>query len=171
MHLKKLLFTTICGLLIILVGCSGNSQNDEQQTNTEDNPSANTSQQQEDPSAALTAVMENGKQVYTQYCLACHQADGKGVQGAFPPLQHSDWVNGDKTRLISVIINGLQGPIEVNGEAYNAMMPAHNFLSDEQIAAVLTYVLNSFENDGGEITVAEVTAARETLEEDSASSD
>ena len=108
----------------------------------------------------MTQMEDPGKAVYGQYCVACHQTDGKGMSGVFPPLTQTKWIEGDKTELISVILNGLQGAITVNGEEYNNVMPSHGFLSDEDIAAVLTYVRQSFGNSAGEITTAEVTQVR-----------
>jgi mono/diheme cytochrome c family protein len=108
--------------------------------------------------------MEQGKKVYSQYCIACHQTDGKGVPGAFPPVASSDWVQGDKTRLINVILKGLEGQIKVNDQTYNSVMPAHSFLSDADIAAVLTYVRANFGNKAGEITEKEVAAQRKANE-------
>lgn len=116
-----------------------------------------------EPEAVLVAptqAMEKGKTIYSQYCLACHQVDGKGVSGAFPPLTQTKWVAGDKATLISVILNGMQGPITVKGEEYNNAMPAHGFLSDEEIGAVLTYVRQSFGNDYDEITTEDVAEVR-----------
>ena len=113
--------------------------------------------------AEVTQQMEVGKTVYNQYCLACHQANGQGVPGAFPTLVQTEWVMGDNTRLITVVINGLQGEITVKGETYNSAMPQHGFLTDEQIAGVLTYVRNSFGNESPAISVAEVTEVRESL--------
>lgn len=111
-------------------------------------------------STANPEKLAQGKQIYEQYCLACHQTDGRGVSGMYPPVAASDWVQGDKTRLINVLLNGLQGEIKVNGETYNQVMPAHNFLKDEEIAAVLTYVRQNFGNTGDEINTKEVTALR-----------
>ncbi|MGB3850946.1 MAG: cytochrome c [Tunicatimonas sp.] len=110
--------------------------------------------------AVQTQSLEKGKTIYSQYCLACHQGDGNGVSGAFPPLTQTKWVAGDKETLISVVINGLQGSITVKGEEYNNAMAAHGFLSDEEIAAVLTYVRKSFGNDYEEITTEEVAQVR-----------
>lgn len=100
--------------------------------------------------------------VYMMYCRACHQRDGKGDGGRFPPLEKSEWVNGDKTRLIDVVLNGLSGPITVRGLPYEEPMPAHGgFLNDEQVAEVLTYVRSNFGNTSGPVTVEEVAAVRE----------
>lgn len=99
--------------------------------------------------------------VYTTYCRACHQRDGKGDGGRFPPLEKSEWVNGDKTVLINVVLNGLSGPITVRGLPYEEPMPAHgSFLSDEQVSEVLTYIRQNFGNDSGPITPEEVAAVR-----------
>ncbi|MEJ7779673.1 MAG: c-type cytochrome [Daejeonella sp.] len=99
--------------------------------------------------------------VYTMYCAACHQRDGKGDGGRFPPLAESEWVNGDRKRLISIVINGLSGPITVRGLPYSETMPAHgSFLSDDQVAEVLTYIRKSWGNTSDAITKEEVTTMR-----------
>lgn len=100
-----------------------------------------------------------GAIVYSTTCLACHQADGKGVPNAFPPLASSDYLNADPRRAVSAAVHGLSGKIRVNGVEYNGIMPRQN-LSDEQVANVVTYVLNNFGNKGGEITPAQVAAIR-----------
>ncbi|MFP4091176.1 MAG: c-type cytochrome, partial [Cyclobacteriaceae bacterium] len=84
--------------------------------------------------------------------------------GAFPPLKETDWVQGDKEKLISIVLNGLQGPITVNGEQYNNVMTPHNFLSDDEVAAVLTFVRNSFGNNASEVMAEEVAALRDQVE-------
>jgi mono/diheme cytochrome c family protein len=101
-----------------------------------------------------------GAKVYNVYCAACHQQDGKGASGRFPPLAGTDWVTGDKQRLISLVLNGLQGSITVNGEDYINAMPQHSFLSDEEVANALTYIRQSFGNNASPITVDEVVAVR-----------
>jgi glucose/arabinose dehydrogenase len=101
-----------------------------------------------------------GEMSYKRYCTACHQGDGKGDGSRFPPLAGSEWVTGDKKRLIQVILNGLNGPITVNGVAYNGVMPAHNFLPDAEIAQILTYIRKSFGNMSGGITQREVTRVK-----------
>ena len=88
-------------------------------------------------------------------------ADGSGVPGMHPPLTNSDWVNGDKERLIKVILNGMQGKIEVDGETYNSVMPPQANLTDQQIADVLTFVRSNFGNNASEITNEEVSEVRQ----------
>jgi mono/diheme cytochrome c family protein len=77
-----------------------------------------------------------------------------------PPLVNKEWVGGDKTRLIKVVLNGLSEPITVNGEKYQGVMASHDFLTDKQIANVLTFVRKSFGNDYEAITEEEVAEVR-----------
>lgn len=101
--------------------------------------------------------------VYSTYCVSCHQSNGKGDGNRFPPLAQSEWVNGDKTKLINVILNGLQGPVKVKGLSYNEVMPAHgSFLSNEQVAEVLTYIKSNFGNTPEAVTPKEVEAVRKS---------
>lgn len=101
-----------------------------------------------------------GAQVFNTYCISCHQHNGKGDGNRFPPVENSDWVNGDKKKLIGVVLNGLNEPIEVNGKTYNSPMPQHSFLKDEEIAQVLTYIRKHFNNNMDSITSLEVAAIR-----------
>ena len=145
----------------MLAACSGGNQ-----TENASEASSETSEPEEtEMTAEVSQQMEVGKTVFNQYCLACHQANGQGVPGAFPTLVQTEWVTGENAPLITVIINGLQGEITVKGETYNAVMPQHGFLTDEQIAGVLTYVRQSFGNDSPPISVEEVTEVRESLGE------
>ncbi|MBN2349342.1 MAG: cytochrome c [Bacteroidales bacterium] len=119
----------------------------------------------ENPSQKATQEKpDNGKLVYMKYCLSCHQYDGSGVPGMYPPVKATDWVSGDKERLITVVIKGLDKEIEVNGEIYNNEMPSHHYLSDVQIADLLTYLRSNFGNNAGPVTVEEVTGVRKKLE-------
>ena len=101
-----------------------------------------------------------GKIVYEQNCLACHQADGSGVPFLNPPLAKTQWVRGEKSVLINIILKGLDMAIEVNGETFNNVMPAQAHLSDQEIADVLTYVRNSFGNQNPPVYVSEVGQVR-----------
>ncbi len=103
--------------------------------------------------------IEKGKRVFAQNCVACHQAEGQGMAGVFPPLAKSDFLMADKGRAIAGIIRGQTGEMTVNGQKYNSAMPAL-VLNDEQIANVLTYVLNSWGNSGDMVTVDEVKKVR-----------
>lgn len=101
-----------------------------------------------------------GQKIYETYCASCHQLNGKGAEGRFPPLVDASWVKGDKTKLINVLLNGLEGNIEVNGVGYNGAMPKHTFLTDDEIAEVLTYVRKNFGKKEDTITAAEVSKLR-----------
>lgn len=99
-----------------------------------------------------------GKKVYEGLCIACHQAQGQGVPSVFPPLAKSDFLMADKARSIRIVAKGLTGPITVNGQPFNGVMPPTG-LKPEQIADVLTYVRSEFGNTGDAVTLAEVEAA------------
>ena len=100
-----------------------------------------------------------GAKVFERVCAACHQADGRGVGSVFPPLRDSDYLRADLDRAISSVIHGLSGPIVVNGVEYNAAMPPMAYLSDEEVASVLTFVLEEW-NGGGGVTVEQVASVR-----------
>ena len=114
--------------------------------------------------ADLSPAMAAGKLVYDQYCKVCHMVNGGGVPNLNPPLKETDWVTGDKQRLINVILKGLSDPIEINGERFQNVMAPHSFLSDEQVAHVLTYIRGSFGNEASEITIEEVATERGNLQ-------
>lgn len=94
-----------------------------------------------------------GKAVYDQYCLDCHQEDGSGVPNMHPPLGPGSWVGREPKELVSIMLKGLSGKIEVDGEIYNNFMPSHAQLTNEEIADVLTYIRASFGNQFEPITV------------------
>jgi nitrite reductase (NO-forming) len=104
--------------------------------------------------------MKAGGVLYNGTCSVCHQANGAGLPGVFPPLAKSDYMLADKQRAIEVVLNGLSGPIKVNGLAFNSVMPPMSQLNDDEVANILTYVLNSFGNAGGVVTAAEVAKVR-----------
>lgn len=101
-----------------------------------------------------------GKIIYEKTCLVCHQSKGEGVFRMNPPLIKTPWVLGEKTRLISIVLKGLDEEIEVGGEVYFNPMPAQAELTDQEIADVLTFVRNSFGNKASAVNAAEVKAVR-----------
>jgi mono/diheme cytochrome c family protein len=116
--------------------------------------------------AATTAPAgptDPGEQVFTTVCAACHQANGKGLPGAFPSLVGSDWLTSDHETPIRIVIAGLSGPIKVAGADFNSMMPPPPGLDDEKIAAVLTYARKSFGNTASAVTKEQVAAVRAGL--------
>lgn len=109
-------------------------------------------------------MVDASQLLYNRYCGICHQANGQGASGRFPPLANTEWVNGDPASLIGIVLKGMEGGIEVNGEAYSGVMPQHSFLKDTEIADILTYVRKSFGNTAGEISPAMVAQTRKDLE-------
>ena len=109
-------------------------------------------------------LADSGKVLFTTYCMSCHQVDGSGVPGMYPPLQKSDWVGGDKNKLILLLLNGLEGEITVNGVTYSNSMPKQDFLSNKQIAILLTYIRNNFGNKSSEVKITDVSALRKKPE-------
>ncbi|MHA7943550.1 copper-containing nitrite reductase [Formosa sp. 3Alg 14/1] len=114
---------------------------------------------EETPVESLSEQLERGKQAYMQTCFACHQAEGQGIPGAFPPLANSDYLNADVERSIGVVLHGLTGEITVNGETYNSVMTRQS-LSPSEIANVLTYVYNSWGNSKQVVTTEMVNKVR-----------
>jgi mono/diheme cytochrome c family protein len=108
-------------------------------------------------------ILASGKRLY-QTCAACHQANGLGVAGVYPPLADSEWVTGSEERLIRVLLHGLNGPIQVKGNPYNGAMPAFGKVSgggynwsEEKIAHVLSYIRHDWGNNAEFITKEKVT--------------
>ncbi len=111
-------------------------------------------------------LFSQGRVVYNKTCVACHQTTGLGTPGQFPPLAGSEWVNEpDPGRMIRAVLNGLQGPIKVEGHDFNNVMVPWNSLSDEDIAAVITYVRGNAEwgNKASAVTPERVKAVREKI--------
>lgn len=103
------------------------------------------------PAKSFDEQMKFGKQVYGKTCVACHQAEGQGIASAFPPLANSDYLNADVDRAIGIVLHGLTGEITVNGEKYNSIM-TKQMISQDEVANVLTYVYNSWGNNGTVVT-------------------
>ena len=107
----------------------------------------------------------DGATVYNANCVACHQANGQGLAGAFPPLDGSEWVLADTRIPAQILVHGVQGEMVVMGNTYAGVMPAMAHLSDEELAAVLNYIRNSWSNTGSEVDAAYFAAAREEFGE------
>ncbi len=106
--------------------------------------------------------MKRCEQVYQANCQACHMAEGQGIPGAFPPLAKSDFLMKDQKRAIGVVLNGLSGAIQVNGQTYQMEMPSHAQLTDQQVADVLTYIQNNWGNEAKPVTPAQVSEVRKS---------
>ncbi len=109
---------------------------------------------------SLEERMEAGERLYKSNCMACHMDHGKGIAGTFPPLVNSDYLKARPDKGIGIILDGLKGEITVNGTTYNNIMPAVS-LSDDQVASILTYIHNEFDNGGGLVKAADVKAYRD----------
>lgn len=110
-------------------------------------------------SAALAA--SNGKSLFDTNCSTCHGGNGQGQPSVFPPLAHNpDETAKDPTAVIKIVLHGLNVPKTIMGKQYSGGMPAWSNLSDEDIAAILTYIRSSWGNKAAPITAAQVKAAR-----------
>jgi mono/diheme cytochrome c family protein len=107
------------------------------------------------------SAAQDGAEVFAAHCAACHQVDGTGIPGAFPPLAGSNWVNGRDATVVQIVLRGVQGALTVNGVEYNGAMPEFGSqLSDARIAAVLSYVRGQWGNKGGPVGAALVRTQR-----------
>jgi mono/diheme cytochrome c family protein len=101
-----------------------------------------------------------GDKLYAKYCLTCHQADGNGVRGQFPPLAGNSKITGPAPDVIRIVLFGLEGPVTVNERDYNQLMPAQGYLKDEQIADILSYVRSSWGNKAPPVKPDDVAKTR-----------
>jgi len=111
-------------------------------------------------SSARKPDLEKGRDLYQKNCAACHQPEGQGLPGAFPPLAKSDFIAANPNAVLEVTIKGRQGKMIVNGQEYNNVMPAMSYLSDDDLSHIITYVLNSWGNPGGTVSSKQVSAYR-----------
>lgn len=159
-------------LCLLLAACNGGEKQTAAPTPSEQPPAASRPSENkqaaasEQASAAQTSAevevpahLKAGKDIYDKRCKACHGIDGKGSNAALPPLAQADYFADDKMQLVASVTRGIRGKITVNGKEYDGIMPSFP-MKDEEVAAVATYVLNSFGNGGGEISTEEVAAYR-----------
>lgn len=97
-------------------------------------------------------LFDLGRQTYAGLCAACHQPTGKGQEGLAPPLAESEWVLGDPETVAKIVLHGLRGPVKVKGVQYSLDMPAAGFLTDEQVAGVLTYIRREWDHEASPVT-------------------
>ncbi|UZR93329.1 c-type cytochrome [Chondrinema litorale] len=136
-----------------LISCGGSSEKSTTETVAEAKPTQEEAKEEK-------PQVHPGMGIYKTYCQVCHQANGEGVPGMNPPLTQTEYVLGEKERIIGIVLNGLTGEIEIKGETYNNVMASHSFLTDQQIANVLSFVRSSFGNDADAVTPEEVAAVR-----------
>ncbi len=142
-------------LAAALMACSGGDKPAADQDAAASGPVASTQQ-------------APGQQAY-QLCATCHQQNGEGLPGAFPPLAGGEFANASNVAVpISILVHGMQGPVTVKGQQFNSVMPAYGTgveMSNEEVAEVLTYVRSSWGNSASAVTaddVAKVKAAART---------
>lgn len=111
----------------------------------------------------VQASIARGQKLYVTYCLTCHQKSGKGVQHMNPPLVATSYVTGDVKKLVTWVLKGSTENVDIDGKSYSNNMPAQNYLKDDEIADVLTYVRNSFGNTSSAITASDVKGIRVTV--------
>lgn len=107
----------------------------------------------------LEASVARGKEVYSTYCMSCHQEQGEGIEDIYPPVAKSDYLMADKKRSIAQILYGVTGEMKVNGIIYNSDMIGFD-LSDQEASDVLNYIRNSFNGKSTAVTPEEVKAVR-----------
>ena len=114
---------------------------------------------QQKPKFDLAASSERGKEIYLRNCVSCHMDQGEGLEGIFPPMAKSDYMLANKKRAIQQTLYGVNMEMTVNGKVYNGEMNGFD-ITDEEMSDLMNYIYNSFGNQGGVITPAEVKAAR-----------
>lgn len=115
--------------------------------------------------AAELTPAEKGAKIYAANCATCHQANGEGVPGQYPPLVGTDITNGGSRRHVMIVLKGLEGPLTVKGQHYGTavMQPWEKTLTDEKIADVITYERSSWGNKGSPVSPEGVAAMRKEL--------
>jgi mono/diheme cytochrome c family protein len=143
----------LVALSAALTACGGGGEKAaETPATTAETPAA-------DAAAPAVAAGLDGKAEYL-VCQTCHQENGEGLPNLYPPLAGSEWLTGDASIPIAIVLHGMQGEVEVKGQKYNNVMAPWASLSDAQIAAILTYERSSWGNTASAVTAAEVAAVR-----------
>jgi nitrite reductase (NO-forming)/hydroxylamine reductase len=158
MKLKKL--SVLLAVLLLGLITAACAQETAEESATANDTAVHTA---EVAAAGTDELIARGKEVYLANCAACHQPDGAGLPGAFPPLKDSDFLQGNRKTIMSAALFGLSGPITVNDVEYNGVMPSLGYLTDEDLAAALTYVLATWDGDSAAVSVEEVAALRVEL--------
>jgi mono/diheme cytochrome c family protein len=154
-----LIFSALFIAMVCIVACSDNQPaNNSTNNNNSTPPPAPTKTEVVLPDTSMSA----GLGVYQRTCIVCHQPDGTGMEGAYPPLAKSDYLLKDKFRAIHQVLTGSSITMKVNGKNYNGAMP-RQVLKDAEVAQVLNYVYRSFGNNGPLVSSADVKSVRDTM--------
>lgn len=163
--MKKLTFLTLSLVFVLALSSCGSeeakSEPKDATVETTETVTEEAAPAEATTEAAAPAAMDlaAGEATYKAKCIACHQATGAGLPGAFPPLAGADYLKADPKGAITIVKKGLQGKITVNGTEYNGMMPPPG-VADAEVKDVVNYILNSWGNDYGTITDADVAAVK-----------
>lgn len=149
----KILF--VLALATTIIACGGGDK-----PSSSDKQPAKTNQASNAQGDEMAARIKNGKKLYVTHCSACHMPKGDGIPGLNPPLIETDWVKGDKDRIIGIVLNGLHEEIEVNGQKYQGPMAALPYLKDQEVADILTYVRERFGKGASPVSPEEVAKVR-----------
>ncbi len=114
------------------------------------------------PAASAAGGAVDGKVIFASNCAACHQAEGQGLPGVFPPLAGSEWVIGDPRTLAHILVFGVNGEIQVKGNVYNGSMPAFAQLNDAELAAVASYIRSNWTNQAPAVNADVIALTRKT---------
>ena len=154
----KLLSLSVAAVFLMgaFVACGGGEATD----GTDDQTTDTTEVAVEPTTDETTADASAGEEIYKANCMVCHQENGEGVSGTFPPLAKSDYLLADKTRAILQTLNGSKEPITVNDVEYAGGVMTVVELEDQQTVDVVNYILNSWGNEGGQVTLEEVQAVK-----------
>jgi mono/diheme cytochrome c family protein len=150
-------FLCAMALVVLLPSCGG----EEAVTPSQGTDAAVAVNEAKATTGSTDERFASGKKLYAAHCAACHQSNGQGLAGAFPPLAESSYLAEGAGPAITAVVNGLSGPITVNGADYDAVMPGMSYLDDEEVAKIVTFVMNSWNNPGGVVSAADVAATRD----------
>ena len=151
----NLLTAVVVGSLLFFTSCGGGAPKEDASKSVAVEEAAKTTTEAVTEAADMDEKYATGKKIYDEKCVVCHQADAKGLPGAFPPLANSDYLLKDPKRGIHQTLNGSHEEMIVNGVTYNApMVPQVD--TKEEALDVINYVLNNFGNDGGELTMDDI---------------
>jgi nitrite reductase (NO-forming) len=153
----------LCGFSVI-ISCTDNQKQNEEAIQEEQNTEQINQTNQNITQETETNNFSAGEKIFNEKCMVCHQKNGEGVEGTFPPLAKSDYLLADKERAIIQTLTGSKKPITVNGIEYPGNVMTVFELSDQEVADVVNYVLNSWGNTGGTVTVEDVKNARAKIQ-------
>ena len=146
-------FIILSTIAVLFTGCGGNSSDSSENSIYDGMDSREKTRMQQ--------YFRLGKNLYMTHCSNCHQPDGSGLGALYPPLAKSDYLMKDPVKTVCIIKNGLEGEITVNGTVYNQPMPAHDNLTNIEIAEIITFISNSWGNKSGLHEVKTIEKAAE----------